>query len=102
LEPVTELYYGYARDIYPDLDTTEHWHENLLLRLQQDKERFHMEEREPDCANEVPFEGLVIRKESLSICAFKLKTKWHALWASKKQDDGAVDLEEQEEQRGDE
>jgi hypothetical protein len=53
-----------------------------------------MECRDPECVNGVPFEGLVIRKETLGIQPFKLKTKWHYLWASKKADEGEIDAED--------
>ena len=56
-----------------------------------------MECDEPNCCNKVPFEGLVIRKETLGAEPYKLKTKRHLIWASQKQDEGAVDMEEAEE-----
>ena len=44
-----------AKDIYPELDTENHWHENLLDKLKNDKEHFGMEEFEPLCTyNSVP------------------------------------------------
>ncbi|MDR0560113.1 MAG: hypothetical protein LBG92_08070 [Prevotellaceae bacterium] len=72
LNPVHELYYGKAKDIYPDLDTTQHWHEELVQRLRTDKS-FGMEEFDNECINKVPFEGIVIRKERLGIESYKLK-----------------------------
>lgn len=30
LKPVEEYYYGYAKDLYPDLSVSEHWNENSL------------------------------------------------------------------------
>ena len=72
LIPVTELYYGYAKDLYKDLDISEHWYENLLERLSNDK-NFYMEMDSPDCNNKVPHEGIVIKKENMIPAAAKLK-----------------------------
>lgn len=72
LTPVTELYYGYAKDLYKDLDISEHWYENFLERLSNDK-NFYMEMDSPDCNNKVPHEGIVIKKENMVSAAFKLK-----------------------------
>ena len=72
LVPVTEYFYGKAGDLYPDLDPSEHWSENFLQRLANDK-NFYMEENSPTCANEVPHEGVVIKVENMKSEAFKLK-----------------------------
>ncbi|MDR0547677.1 MAG: hypothetical protein LBG77_08915 [Dysgonamonadaceae bacterium] len=93
LDAVKELYYGKAKDIYPDLDTQKHWHENFLLRLQNDQERFYMELDEPDCQNPVPFEGLVIRKERLGLEVYKLKTNRHYIFETLELDQGELDIE---------
>ena len=73
--PIDILYHGRLGDLYPDLDENNHWHENLILRLKNDK-NFHMEENEPLCKNEIPREGLCIRidNDPKSEC-FKLKTE---------------------------
>ena len=55
------LYYGRLGDLYPDIKEDEHWHENLLERMKNDKDRFLMELDEPMCKNKVPREGIVIR-----------------------------------------
>lgn len=72
LIPVEELYYGYARDLYKDLNETEHWQENFIDRLANDK-NFYMELNSPDCINKVPHEGIVIKKEDMVPAAVKLK-----------------------------
>lgn len=72
LIPVTELYYGRARDLYPDLDPDVHFSENFIDRLSNDK-NFHMECDSPECANKVPHEGLVIKIDNMKPAAFKLK-----------------------------
>ena len=72
LRPVTEYYYGYAKDLFKDLLVTDHWHENFLDSLSNCKEMY-MEEDSPSCANKVPHEGIVIKKDNL-VGAFKVKT----------------------------
>ena len=72
LTPVTEYYYGKAKDLYPGLDTSNHWHENFLEKLANDKS-FNMEKNSPSCNNKVPHEGVVIKIEDGLSRAFKLK-----------------------------
>ena len=62
LTPVTEYYYGFASDLYPELKAEEHWNENFIQMLANDK-RFH----------KVPHEGIVIKSENMKSEAFKLK-----------------------------
>lgn len=81
LTPVHELYYGYAKDLYPQLvqDTdgnvviSEDWCNQFIEALANDKERFYMEANSPDCRNKVPHEGLVIKTEKMKSEAWKLK-----------------------------
>lgn len=72
LIPVTELYYGKARDLYPDLNPDVHFSENFIDRLANDK-AFNMECNSPDCNNKVPNEGIVIKIDNMKPAAFKLK-----------------------------
>lgn len=72
LSCVEEYYYGFARDLYPDLDLSEHWSENFISKLANDK-RFYMEMNSPTCVNKVPHEGVVIKSENMRSEAFKLK-----------------------------
>ena len=72
LTPVEEYYYGYAKDLYPNIDPANHWNEDFLSRLANDK-NFNMECLSPTCANKVPHEGLVIKIENMKSEAFKLK-----------------------------
>lgn len=67
-----ERYYGYARDLYPDIVQDDKWSENFMERLAND-ERFYMEKNSPDCNNKVPHEGVVIKKEDMHSRAWKLK-----------------------------
>jgi hypothetical protein len=72
LIPVEEYYYGKARDLYPDLNPSEHWNENFIDRLSNEV-CFNMEQNSPDCRNRVPHEGIVIKIEDGASRAFKLK-----------------------------
>ena len=72
LVPVEEYYYGKAKDLYPDIDPSEHWNENFLNQLANDK-AFNMEKSSPECKNKVPHEGIVIKIEDGMSRAFKLK-----------------------------
>ena len=72
LDCVTEYYYGFAKDLYPELDPSEHWSENFISKLANDK-RFYMEMNSPTCINKVPHEGIVIKSENMRSEAFKLK-----------------------------
>lgn len=73
LIPVEEFYYGYAKDLYKDLNEQEHWRENFINKLANDK-NFYMELNSPDCTNKVPHEGIVIKKEDMIPAATKLKS----------------------------
>ena len=90
------LYHGVIKDLYPDVSTTEHWHENVLELLKNEK-RFLMEKDEPMCKNKVPREGFVLRRANDPIpCAFKLKCSNFLFKESKLIDAGEVDCEMQE------
>lgn len=73
LRCVEQFYYGYAKDLYPELDVKQHWSENFLEKLANDK-TFYMELNSPDCMNKVPHEGIVIKKEDGKSHAWKLKS----------------------------
>ena len=67
------LYHGTFAELYPEISTTEHWHENVLEALKVEK-KFLMEQLEPMCINKVPVEGFVVRKANDPVKeAFKLK-----------------------------
>ena len=94
LVPVTEYYYGYAKDLYPDLNVTEHWNENFLQRLANDK-NFYMECDSPTCDNKVPHEGVVIKIENMKSEAFKLKCFKFLDKEGKALDKGEVNIEDE-------
>lgn len=75
VQPIYLLYHGTLGDLYPDLSTSEHWHENVLEAMRTDVEHFAMDLKEPLCINNVPREGIVIRIDDDPIAeAYKLKT----------------------------
>lgn len=94
LRPVTEFYYGYAKDLYKDLVPSEHWTENFLDKLANDK-NFFMELDSPDCKNKVPHEGIVIKKENMVSEAFKLKSFAFLDKEAKEADKGESNIEDE-------
>ena len=87
------MYHGTFAELYPEISTTEHWHENVLEALKVEK-KFLMEQLEPMCINKVPREGFVVRKENDPIKrAFKLKTTAFHLREAAQVDAGEVDME---------
>lgn len=92
LVPVEQYYYGYAKDLYPDLDPSEHWNENFLSKLANDK-NFYMECNSPTCDNKVSHEGIVIKIENMKSEAFKLKCFKFLDGEGKALDKGEVDIE---------
>ena len=93
LQAVKEWYYGYAEDLYSDLAPSEHWNENFLQRLANDKQ-FHMELNSPSCANKVPHEGVVIKMENMKSEAFKLKCFKFLDKEGKELDNGEINIED--------
>jgi hypothetical protein len=93
LKHVVEFYYGFAKDLYPDISTDNHWHENVLSRLQTD---FNLEKKckyNPTKAAE----GIVIRQEKLFDCVpLKLKAFAFMEWETKQLDSGTADIESDE------
>ena len=74
IHPIDIFYIGTMKDLYPDIEIDDKWHDNFLERIKNDKENFGMELNEPMCRNSVPREGIVIRKYDDPINeAFKLK-----------------------------
>lgn len=86
------FYYGKAKDLFPDLDVNNHWHENFLERLEKS---FNMNDAMcKDNNYEVPAEGLILRIDSLtSFNAFKLKNFAFLGYETIQLDKGNVDIE---------
>ena len=92
--PIDILYHGKFVNLYPDIKADNNWHDNVLHTMAGDSVTFGMEELEPLCANPVPREGLVIRKDG-DKCpeAFKLKTDCFREFERKQVDAGIIDSE---------
>ena len=71
LTPVTEYFYGYAKDLY-NIPLDNNWSDAFWDTMANDK-NFYMECKSPSCSNNVPHEGLVIKKEDMRSRAWKLK-----------------------------
>lgn len=94
IQPITILYNGTLSNLYPDISLQNHWHENVLEAMKNDKKRFYMECNDPVCKNKVPYEGIVIRKNGDSIAeAFKLKSVAFFKREKASIDSGEVDME---------
>lgn len=94
VHPIKILYHGTLADLYPEISTTDHWHENILEAMKADKMHFGMEEDEPYCKNKVPREGIVIRIDNdKKPEAFKLKCLKFYQREQKMIDKGEVDIE---------
>ena len=88
------LYHGTLTDLYPTLSLTEHWNENVLEELRNDKKHFGMEKDEPLCENKVVREGLCIRIDDDETNEnFKLKCQKFYDREKKLMDEGEVDIE---------
>lgn len=88
------LYHGTLADLYPNISYMDHWHENVLEALRNEKERFNMEKNDPICKNKVPFEGVVLRIDNDEFAeAFKLKCAKFLSKEREKIDKGEVDME---------
>lgn len=94
LNSVLEYYYGYAKDLYPDLNIDEHWNENFIQHLADDK-NMNMECNSPSCNNNVPHEGIVIKIENMKSEAFKLKCFRFLDKKGKALDKGESDIEDE-------
>ena len=95
IHTIDVLYSGTLGDLYPDIDTEQHWNEEFLNRIKNDAEKFGMECLEPLCTfNEVPREGLCFRiNGSVVPSCWKLKTNAFRLKEALMTDAGEVDSE---------
>ena len=96
IHPIDLLYNGTLKDLYPDLDINNHWHENVLERLKTES-KFGMEKEEPLCKNRVYREGIVLRIDNDPVKeAFKLKCRRFLAKEALEIDKGNVDIEMQQ------
>ena len=96
LVPITILYQGLLKDLYPDIEIDGDWNINLLERMKSDKKLLGMEVQEPLCKMKAPREGVVIRKVGDEFPrAWKLKSALHYELEKKAHDSGEHDMEEE-------
>lgn len=91
VSPVKELYFGKARDLFKDLNVSDHWNQNFISRL---RDTYLEKDLECNIGVPVPDEGIVLRIESKYISVFKLKSEKFYLYESKAHDAGDSDMEE--------
>lgn len=96
IEPVHQLYYGYAKDLFvvngrevPDERDFGNQFMELLKELYNDKDCFM-------CSNPVPEEGVVIRVDGLNFEAYKQKSNRFLGYETKQLDKGEVNIEDEE------
>jgi len=83
-------YYGKAKDHFPEIADTNHWHENFLNKMINT----YLEKKCTLCKNDVPSEGVILRKDTPHEWdAFKLKSFTFLEGESKQLDSGEVDME---------
>lgn len=90
VEHVREFYYGRAKDLYPELSTEQHWHQNFIDNLRRD----YLEKDCTICIHKVPSEGIVLRRECKEIDVYKLKSEKFLALDSKMKDEGNEDMED--------
>lgn len=89
--PVEELYFGKAKDLFPEVEVDENWTANFVQKLQD----IYLEKKvEFNLGKKVPDEGIVIRVENLEIEVYKLKSKAFLAYESKSFEKGEMDMEE--------
>ena len=89
------LYHGTIEELYPEIDTKNHWCENTLEAMKNDKKHFGMEELEPLCNTyNSPREGICLRIDNDKVLeCFKLKTNAFRGTEAILVDAGEVDIE---------
>ena len=87
---VRELYFGKAKDKYPEIDISEHWNKNFVEALQKE----YLDKKCVMCNNDVPNEGIVVRIERLGIEVYKLKSLKFILGESLDAESGETSIED--------
>lgn len=102
LTPVPEVFYGWAEDFYPipleevmsitwnDETGVAEWREKFLEALREE----YLEIDCNLCANKVPDEGVVIRKEGLDLEVYKFKSFKFLERETKELDEGEQNIED--------
>lgn len=91
----TLMYYGYAKNLYPQLDLSNHWRENFLSQLEKD----YNEKNCYMCKNKVPEEGIILRIDRLEEYeCYKLKSKKFLLMESEEQEQEITNIEDNQDE----
>jgi hypothetical protein len=94
VENVKEFYYGYAKDLYPNVTLDDNWNDTVLSLLKDD----YNLEKECKYNKGMPAEGIVIRKDSLYKCEpMKLKSFSFLKHETMLLDNGESDIESDQE-----
>ncbi len=91
VEMMKELYYGYAKDKYPEILNSENWKEDFINKLKEE----YLEQKCKYCKNDVWAEGIVLRIEGYEIENLKLKSFLFLEHESKQLDKEIISLEEE-------
>lgn len=93
LKTTPSFYSGLAKDMYPELDVNNHWHENFLNKLIED----YLEKDCVYCRNSgLPDEGLVVAKRDGHFDAFKLKSNAFTLVETGELDKEQTNIEDEQ------
>lgn len=84
-------YHGYAKDLF-DIPEESHWHESFIAAMQKK----YLEGDDPLCYNQVPDEGVCVRKETDTYDCYKLKSFRFFERETLALDQGVVDIESEE------
>jgi tRNA-binding EMAP/Myf-like protein len=92
LKHVPLFFHGKAMDLFPEIEITDHWHEEFVKKLEalyNDKDCYI-------CVNKVPEEGVVVRREkTFNFEAYKLKSFSFLEYETKLLDSGDENIEDQ-------
>lgn len=86
---VPEFYYGLAKDLFPEIPLTEHWNKEFVNKLSEK----YLEKDCDLCINNVPAEGIVVRRDVFDIDVYKHKSFKFWERETKEIDSGEVDME---------
>lgn len=88
---VVELYYGYAKDLFPEIAQDKDFGDIFVDKLREK----YLEKECSVCKNKVPNEGIVLRIDELGSRALKLKSFAFLQKETKDLDKGNIDMEEE-------
>lgn len=95
LTPVSQIYYGYADEVYTDIKKDANWYINFINRLSEDT-CLYMNDYEPMCINKVPREGIVIKVDNMKPNAYKVKCQAFLDNMIKELEQGITNIEDYE------